>query len=79
MKKFIVASSYETAMNHARVIKSKAQALFDALEDTPAGFLDANDLGPLYEELAEALPALDFAIKDKSIAYGVGDDGRITR
>jgi len=72
MKKMIKASAADDkaiAMQKARVIKTKAQELLDVMENTPEGFLDANDLMQLYDELIDTLPALDFAINSGEIEY----------
>lgn len=81
MKKMIKSSSdgYVEAMKHAKTIKKYGQLLLDAMENTPSGFLDANDLGPLYEELIEVLPSLDFAINSGSVEYGKDEYGVISR
>ena len=81
MKKMIKSSSdeYAKAENHAKTIKKYGQLLLDAMENTPSGFLDANDLGPLYEELIEVLPSLDFAIKSESVEYRKDKYGVISK
>ena len=68
-KRTIVKASTaeDRAYSKARGILKAMQDLFDRLEDTPSGFVDANDLGPLYEELVDAIPALSFAIKSDSL------------
>lgn len=81
MKKIVRASSQEylKAVTHAKTIKKYGQLLLDAMENTPSGFLDANDLGPLYEELIEVLPSLDFAINSGSVEYNKDNYGVISR
>lgn len=81
MKKMIRAASadQDRAMECARKIYSKSKELFDVLEDTPSGFLDANDLGPLYEELLDVIPAIAFAIKSRTVEYQKDETGRIAR
>ena len=72
MKKMVKASAGDDkaiAMQKARLIKTKAQELLDAMEMTPEGFLEANDLMQLYDELIDTIPALDFAINSDGIEY----------
>lgn len=70
MKKMIRASiTKDDATRHATMIKNKAQELLDAMENTPSGFLDANDLGALYEELIDVIPALSMAINSGNVSY----------
>lgn len=73
MKRVIKAASIaqNEALDRARKIKVKAQELFDIMEDSPSGFLDANDLGVLYDELIDVLPGLDFAIKSNTVDIGM--------
>lgn len=64
MKRVVKASmANDRAYRNARTILKKAQELLDAMENTPSGFLDANDLGDLYECLINDIPALSFAIE----------------
>lgn len=71
MKRVIVkaASDSDKMYNKANKILSAAKNLLDLMEDTPSGFLDNNDLGSLYEELVETIPAFQFAIRSKDLEY----------
>ena len=72
MKKFVVAAGSadkDVIYKKAERILKSAKDLLDYMEDTPSGFLDNNDLGDLYEELIETIPAFQIAIRSKSLEY----------
>ena len=70
MKKVIKASiERDQAYKHANIILRKAQDLLDALDNTPSGFVDSNDLADLYQSLIDDIPALSFAISSGIIEY----------
>lgn len=69
MKRIVVAASTDKdfAYRRAERILKLSKELLDAMEDTPHGFLDNNDLGSLYEELVETIPAFQMAVRGKSL------------
>lgn len=82
MKKVIHASDnedYAIARRKADIILRKMRELFDALEDTPSGFLDANDLDQFYLDLSDTLRDFDYTVSDGNIAYRKDEFGLITR
>lgn len=81
MKKLMIKASKDgdIMMTKSRNILNAAKKLLDLMEDTPSGFLDANDLGPLYEELIETIPGFDLAIKSGNIVYSKDSTRRIAR
>ena len=81
MKRIIHASDdedYAIAMRKADNILFNMRELFDALEDTPAGFLDANGLGQFYLDLSDTLRYFDYTVSDGNIAYRKDKYGLIT-
>lgn len=69
MRKIIRAAYTDEskAYTKAKRIQQAASNLLDIMEDTPSGFLDNNDLGPLYEELLETIQTLDYAIESHKL------------
>lgn len=67
MKRIVTAASDERAYRRAERILKLAKELLDAMEDTSSGFVDNNDLGDLYEELIETIPAFQMAIRSKQL------------
>lgn len=81
MKRVVKASAstdQTVAINKAKAINAQARKLLDLLEDTPSGFIDANDLEDVYTALLDAIPALDFAINTKTVAYEKDEYGIIS-
>ena len=56
---------------------SAMKDLLDAMEDTPSGFLDANDLGTLYNELSDSVYGLSVTIDDDLLRYEKDEYGII--
>lgn len=81
MKTMIIRASKDRdiIVTKGRNILNAAKKLLDLMEDTPSGFLDANDLGPLYEELIETIPGFDLAIKSGDISYSEDSNSSIAR
>ena len=70
MKRMINASAaYNDAERKAKKIYQLMSTLFDELDDAPEEFVDNNDLGQLYEELEDTLPALQIAINSKGLEF----------
>ena len=72
MKRIISAAQYSSADSmerKAQKILKASQDLLDMLEDTPDGFLENNDLGDLYDELIETIPAFAMIVRSKSLEY----------
>lgn len=70
MRQFVVASSESTKMYaKAEKILKASKELLDMMEDTPSGFLDNNDLGDLYEELIETIPAFQMTVRSKKLEF----------
>lgn len=67
MKRVVTASADEKTYRRAERILKLSKELLDAMEDTPSGFIDNNDLGDLYEELIDVIPAFQLAIRSKSL------------
>ena len=80
MKRIIRAASDQAkAQAMAQHILEKAKVLFDTMEDTPTGFIDANSLAPLYRELGETIQELSYAIESGDIEYSQDRYGVIQR
>ena len=71
MKRVISATSTDKdfAYRRAERILKLSKELLDAMEDTPDDFLDKNDLGSLYDELIETIPAFQMTVRSKSLEY----------
>ena len=65
-RKITVKASGMATSDKAKLGKiiQRMKDLLDAMEDTPSGFIDAHDLGDLYERLIEDIPAASFEYKN---------------
>lgn len=70
MKKVVKASAtYEMAHRRASKILRAAQTLLDLMDETPGNFVEDNDLGPLYQELIDTIPALSMSLEEGNIYF----------
>ena len=53
----------------AREILRVSKVLLNLLEDAPGDFVKNNDLLPLYEELIETVPNLQYNIRSGNLEY----------
>lgn len=70
MKKVVKASAtYEMAHRRASKILRAAQTLLNLMDEAPGDFVDANDLGALYQELIDTIPELSRSLDEGNIYF----------
>ena len=70
MRRVVIASaSRDKAYRDGEKILKAAKDLLDLLDSTEEDFVENNDLGSLYDELIETIPAFQMSLRSKSLEF----------